>query len=503
VSSKGKPVRALLYAFAAVLYLGCPGSIFLGGGVISAQDINFNTTINSGEYIVGPGDQFRIDFWDGSTEVIDVNVTPEGSVLLTSMGMVNIGGLNLLEAKKKLRQLISGFYADIDFTVSLVGVRPIKVLVSGGVAKPGLYDGFVSQRVSEFIERAGGLLPGASRRNITLSDGAMQRPVDLLKFERAGDFEANPYMYSGYRIQVPLVTDSSSFVQISGEVVRPGEYEYRESDNLASMIGLAMGFTGLQGDSVDVFRQSEPDHEKMVVAIGNLDLAVKPADKIIVRKAARNWRPDYYSLSGMVVMPGRYPYSPGMTLQSVLDRAGGLTERGDIYSLSLYRRPEFMRSQKTLDMLTAANQNNISFSGEREPMSLEISGDWPDRLDEIEISPGDSVVVPVRSGVIGIYGLVNRPGVIEIESHKPRPADYFIDRAGGYARWADRSYVRVIRKSSGLTISATPDIYIHDGDTIIIPELKQKKNFWEKARDVAITLGGLGLIYLAVDNAVD
>ena len=143
----------------------------------------------------------------------------------------------------RLEKLIGRFYSEADFTVSLIGVRPVKVLVIGGVSRPGLYEGNAFSRVSEMIDKAGGFVAGASRRKIKLFGYGEDRNIDILRFERTGDLNANPNVYSGDKILVPLVKDSSSFVHISGEVMLPGSFEFIGGDKLGSVIDLARGLT--------------------------------------------------------------------------------------------------------------------------------------------------------------------------------------------------------------------------------------------------------------------
>lgn len=465
---------------------------------LHAREANFSTPINPEEYIIGPGDRFRIDFWDGSSEALELTVTPEGSVLLTAMGKVDVGGLTLMEAKQRLRNLIGSFFTDVDFSVSLMGVRPVKVLVTGGVKKPGLYDGLVSQRVSEIIKKAGGLIGGASRRNIRVASGDKTRTVDLLRFERVGDLDANPYLYLGNKVHVPLVVDSSAFMQISGEVASPGGLEYKDGDNLSSVIDLSLGFTGLEGDSIYIFRGKDASPQPIVIQVSKLDFPVMPGDKIIVNRTSKDLTADYYSITGEINMPGRYPYQIGLNLNLALKTAAGLTRKADIYSLTVYRKTEFKWSLEAVNM---PNTNNLSFSADRLPASLRITEFYPDRLDEIAIFPGDSIVIPVRTGSIGIYGMVNRPGFVEYD--RPAKASSLIQKAGGYSRNADRGIVQVIRKSSGIKITTSPNIEIYDGDTVIIPVKEQRNSLWDKLKDISLILGGMGIVYLAIDNIAD
>jgi protein involved in polysaccharide export with SLBB domain len=498
---QGCPAKTFFCACAAFFLLIACSPAFFPANRAYAQGRSFTTVINPDDYIVAPGDQFRIDFWDGAVNSLNLTVTPEGSVLIASMGLVDVGGLTLSEAKGRLRELVSVFYSDVDFTISLVGIRSVKVLITGGVNKPGLYDGFVSQRVSEAIALSGGFAPGASRRNIKLFNGDHDRIVDILQYERTGDLEANPYLYAGYRIHVPLVTDSSAFIQISGEVIEPGGLEYKQGDNLGSIIELAHGLNGLEGDSIYLFRREGDGYRQLSVSIRELGFSVRPADKIIVSRAVKDLAADYYSITGAVRAAGRYPYRNGMNLEWSFRMAGGLLEDADVRSTAVYRKTGFERSSGTAKILTANNLNEVSFTTDRELVSLNVGRSFPEHLSEVALYPGDSVVVPLKTGSVGIYGMVNRPGMLKYTGSMK--ASYLIKMAGGYARGADKGYVQVVRKVSGIKITTGTGIDIYDGDTVMVPREARTKSFWDKLKDLSLILGGLGVVYLTVDNMVD
>lgn len=468
-----------------------------------AEDINFGTVIDPNQYIIGPGDQFRIDFWDGSTNPMNLDVTPEGTVLLTSMGRVDVGGVTLTEAKKRLRSLIDHFYADRDFSISLIGIRPIKVLIAGAVKNPGLYDAFVSQRVSEIINMAGGLLPGASHRKIIFNgngsgDGQL---IDMLRFERAGDLDCNPYLYAGHKIQIPLVTDSLSFVQISGEVHQSGGVEYREGDVLGSIIALARGLTGLEGDSAYIFRHQDDHVSRLAVPLSDSGQPIMPGDKIIVSPAMEKQQADFFSITGEIRVPGRYPHYDSLSLAGAIEIAGSLTLKADYNSITVFRNKRFRYNEETARMLTASNTNNLSFDSELAPVSLRIDGSNFDKLKSVTVFPGDSIVIPTLTGSAGVFGMVRYPGMIALSG--PSSASDLIKKAGGYTSKARKGTVEVIRKTSGIRLVSDPRIEIYDGDAVLIPEEKSDKSTWNKIKDVVMMLGSAGIIYLAIDNLSD
>ncbi len=467
-----------------------------------AQETGFGAVVEPDQYLVQPGDKFRIDFWDGVTPTIKVEVTPEGAVLIASMGRLNIADLTLTDAKDALHEMVSGYYPDADFSISLDGIRSTKVLVIGAVRNPGLYDGYVSQQVSEFIHKAGGLIAGASRRNIALSgNDSLSIHVDLLQYERLGRRDANPLCYAGNVIKVPLLKDSSAFVQIAGAVTVSGGYEYREGDNLGTLIDLALGLNGLEGDSAVVYRNGRTGDTPSVVALNNREFEIEAGDKIIVQQRVQGFTPDYIAITGQVLMPGRYPFREHVNLASALTMAGGITRLGDPYALTIYRRPGYENPAAMHNLVDPVSRNNIALAGERIPLSLNPNVVASDRLESVMLVAGDSIVVPQATGSVSIFGRIRRPGAMPFD--KPLTAGALAGLAGGFAPKADKDNIRIIRKAGGQTIISDSRTILYDGDVVIIPEDKNTRGLWEKLRDVSLVLGGLSLVYLAVDNATD
>jgi protein involved in polysaccharide export with SLBB domain len=431
---------------------------------------NFTTAIDPDQYIIGPGDKFRIDFWDGSTEVINLTVTPEGTVLLKSMGLLSVSNLTLTKAREKLLNLIGQF---------------------------------ASQRVSEMLDLAKGLRPGACRRDIRLSDGNRVRIADLLLFERTGSLTANPYIFSGNNIEVPFIRDSSVFVQISGEVFLPGGLEYSKNDNLGTIINLAMGFSGLESDSIIIYRKGKEadSYRQLTVEKSRLDFPVMAGDKIIIPRRDTDITADYFSIAGEVIQPGRYPYRRGMDLNQAVAEGRGLTDKADINSLAIFRKQKDNLPAGELRAPEETNPNFLSLTGESAPVAIAVDLLERDKFNLIDIFPGDSIIFPPLTGLVGVFGMVNIPGIIKFR--EGLSANDCIKLAGGYSPGAEKKSIRLVRKSTGANIVVDPGARIFDGDRIIVVEKKDKKDLWDKIKDISLILGGIGIVYLAVDNMTE
>ncbi|MGB9857207.1 MAG: SLBB domain-containing protein [Dictyoglomaceae bacterium] len=97
-------------------------------------------------------------------------------------------------------------------------------------------------KISEVINRAGGILPQGSRRRVqVIRDGKVIKEVDLFKILVRGDTtEEAVRLLPGDIVYVPLTEKS---VKILGEVRNPGIYEIKKGERIKDVIDMAGGLT--------------------------------------------------------------------------------------------------------------------------------------------------------------------------------------------------------------------------------------------------------------------
>lgn len=224
-----------------------------------------------------------------------------------------------------------------------------QVHILGEVSRPGTYRIFASERLSEILQRAGGLAENGSERNIELRRRGSVQHVDLLSFTLFGRLEDNPYLTDNDVVFVPL---RSKVIEIDGAVKRPNTYELKGEKTLADAIDLAGGFNAATAisESIRVIRFSDGNKtvDEVPIDKGNLtDFLVRSGDVIVVPNLItkdtsfdynvasipgdRVFYPSYEDrvfVLGGVAFPGAYPFSPYYMLNQYISLAGGLNDRG-------------------------------------------------------------------------------------------------------------------------------------------------------------------------------
>jgi len=219
-------------------------NVFRGNTFLSFQsNLNIPTPL---DYVIGPGDKLFIDIYGQSENYYQVEVSPEGNVILENIGPVNLSGLSLLNAKKRLRSRLKKIYVGIDQKNTLVNIsvgvpRAIRVNIVGEVNLPGTYNFSAFNTVYNAIYVAGGINENATLRDIKIyRNNKLINSVDVYKFLTKGDGTANIRLENNDLIVVGPYTNR---VTINGAVKIPGRFETNENETLSDLLFYAGGLS--------------------------------------------------------------------------------------------------------------------------------------------------------------------------------------------------------------------------------------------------------------------
>ena len=128
-------------------------NVFKGTSFLSFQS-NLNLPTPP-DYILGPGDKLFIDIFGESEAYYQVEISPEGNALLENIGPVNITGLNLDQAKIRLKNRLKSVYNGISngktsINISVGIPRAIRINIAGEVQLPGTYN-FSAFQILRFL----------------------------------------------------------------------------------------------------------------------------------------------------------------------------------------------------------------------------------------------------------------------------------------------------------------------------------------------------------------
>ena len=199
-----------------------------------------DASIDADSYLLGAGDILSITIQIGEIRTELLPVLPEGVVVPPQIGPVQAAGRTLNEFRAALVTAVRKRYRDFDLYCYLARPRQFRIWITGEVRDPGMVAARAVERVSDVIDRAGGLTANASRRDIELcdADGTVRERVDLAAFLVRGDASANPRVSDGQIVRVPARRRS---VYIDGAVAVPGRYEPGRDESLRDLLAFAGG----------------------------------------------------------------------------------------------------------------------------------------------------------------------------------------------------------------------------------------------------------------------
>jgi len=293
-----------------------------------------DTTAGDPGYVVGPGDEVRIDLFGAfnPTGAEDaggnwtVTVARDGSLALPKAGTVRAAGSTLEGLQQKIRDAYGTYYTDFELHVTLGRARAFSVYVAGDVKSPGVYAMPARATVALALATAGGPSPAGSLRHIKVMRGGKAVGIfDAYDLLLSGDRKGDLPLQDGDVVFVPPV---GILAAITGDVLRPAVYELRSEMPLGSFLQLAGGPTSQQfSGRVQIYRvenaqyrmafESEADPRALA------SVQIRHGD--VVKFFPISVTLSSVTLEGPVASPGQFAIEPGRTrLSEVLRRSGGL-----------------------------------------------------------------------------------------------------------------------------------------------------------------------------------
>lgn len=211
-------------------------------------------------------------------------------------------------------------------------------------------------------------------------------------------------------------------------------------------------------------------------AAGAPEFALAPFDNVLILQQPGWELQRSVVLSGQVRFPGRYALTRrDERLLDVLNRAGGLTAVAYPSGIQFYR-PQGGLGRIGIDLERALRQ-----AGHR---------------DNVILVAGDSIFVPEYQPTVKVEGAVGSPVTV---AYVPRQgAGYYIRRAGGFARRADRGRTYVVQPNGSVQRA---DVRPEPGARVIVPEIpadEERTNWGQVVANIAsIITSALTIIVVA------
>lgn len=497
-------------------------------------------------YIVGPGDVLAITIGGLSAFSHAGPVTPEGLLVIPTVGEVAVAGEALAEVKKNVQEAVRRKYNSNDIGVHLYSMRAFRVTVVGAVATPGTYTVSPVDRVdrvvalADFDAEAKALKQQADKENtsgffqieekpptpISLRNIKLRRAsgdtlaVDLVRYYAIGETAHNPYLRDGDVVFVPAENLAGNSVSIYGGVRQPGVFEFHEGDSLSTLLRLAQGPTALaELDSVEVVRFLASGRQAKILTV-NLqpgqnghtpDMPLQRNDRIFIREDREKRKERMIYVYGAVARPGEYAILYERTMLSeIIERAGGFKSDASIAEARLIRKynsPDELRKNPDYVRLLESRLMDLKPS-DREYFDYEaalrrgfVAVDFVklfqqrEKSADLEVLENDEIFVPTLHQTVNVTGQVINPGYVTYLGGVDY--GYYLEKAGGFSKEADRKKVRIIKRDTNAWLKPGETV-LEPGDQIFVSRLVRKPAsvYFNTLRDVIQTTASLATVYL-------
>jgi protein involved in polysaccharide export with SLBB domain len=237
--------------------------------------------------------------------------------------------------------------------VILVPIVKKMVAIAGNVRRSALYEIKQNTTLKEALNLAGGVSPAAWTNRIQIErfkENKFQMVLDLTPetSQALPDMEVQ----DGDIIKIfPIVEKNKNAVYLSGNVSRPGKYEYKEGMKLSDVLP---DYQALMPetyfDYAIILRQDPPSFLNRIVPFALKkamedhaspdNVSLQPRDEVIV------YSQDYFepdrtvTIDGAVTTPLKQKLLENMKIRDLIIKAGGLLDEASLERGELYRRSD-------------------------------------------------------------------------------------------------------------------------------------------------------------------
>ena len=429
-----------------------------GRDIFNNPNLNFEPNMNIAtpqDYRLGPGDAVFIDIYGASQKTVEAVVTPDGYIVVEGYGPIELAGLTVEQANRKLKNTIGARYKSSRVKLSVGQTKTISVNVMGEVQVPGTYTLSAFATVFHALYMAGGTNDIGTLRSIKVFRNNKQiTTVDIYDYILNGKLTGNIRLAEG---DVIVVGPYECLVQITGKVKRPMYYEMRKTESLSSLMKYSGGFTGdAYKKSIRVERKAGSHYS--VFNVGEFDLSsfrMEDEDSVSIDSVLPRYS-NMVEVRGAVFRPGMYQLGSDISsVRSLIEHAEGVTEDAFTAHAVMHR----MKANRTLEVL-----------------QIDIDGIMSGKVADIPLKNEDVLYVPSNKELqedmtLAIHGEVMYPGIYQYADNET--LEDLVLQAGGLKETASIMKVDVSRRivnpyqtTSSDTIAHTFSFALKDGFVI-------------------------------------
>lgn len=420
------------------------------------------------------------------TRIIEVRVTGEAlhpgkyrlggnatlfSALYAAGGPSEIGSLRAIKLVRRGEEPLVVDLYDYLLSGDITGDVPLQaddtvfipaagatVGVAGEVRRPARYELTGETTLSAALQLAAGVAPTGYAHNLELWRVGESGRRELINVDITRDSDL-PVRDGDLILLTPVLEQPENVVELSGAVMRPGQYQVRPGMRVSDLLALGQGPSeGAHMGEAALWRLGpDLDYDLTPVDLAAAlsgdpahDPELQARDRLIVYAQEDVESPKEVTVNGAVLRPGIIAWVRGMRVSDLVAQAGGLVDGAYTPQANLMR--------------LGADQRRALI-----PVNLEraLAGDAE---ADVTLARGDVLEVLLREtvslpGEVRVYGMVNAPGSY------PRPQAMRVSgailAAGGLTRYAGNE----VEYTPGGVVGRVQPIYLslrRDGEHFVV-----------------------------------
>jgi len=416
-----------------------------------------------GEYVLGTGDEVRINISGAIDFAGSQTVDRNGQISLPKIGTIALAGVQVKDLESAVRKQVATVFTNVNVSASLGKLRGVTVYVVGQARQPGTYNLSSLSTLVNAVFASGGPNASGSMRQIMLKRGGKTvATLDLYDFIAKGDKGRDALLQPGDVITIP---PAGPRVALTGATDHGAIYEITPSSTLQDVLALGGGVPALASrqkaliERIDPLKAQSPRQvQDLVLDVQGLTSPLRDGDVITLLPISPAFG-NAVTLQGTVAQPLRHVWRQGMRVQDLIP------DREALITPDYYRRKNQLVQLIEDDKLKSTKEASGGINNRVRAMVDQINWDYAvierlntkelrteliafnlgkavlarDPLHNLLLEPGDVITIvssndlqlPAerKTRLVRVEGEVAAPGVYQLLPGETLPQ--LLQRAGG------------------------------------------------------------------------
>lgn len=294
------------------------------------------------EYVLGPGDEVRVQVWGAVDYSGSHTIDRNGQITLPKVGVFTLAGVPVRDLESVLRSQLNKVFTNFSVNANLGRLRSIQVYVVGQAQQPGTYSLSSLSTLVNALFASGGPTTNGSMRNIQLKRaGKTISTVDLYDFIAKGDRGRDLPLQAGDVIVIPPVGPR---VAITGALDQAAIYELKSgpiNTTVGDILSLSGGVPALASTRKALVERIAPEKnpprqvQDLVLDAEGLKQPLRDGDVLTLLPISPAFA-NAVTLQGTVAAPLRYRWFEGMKILDLIP------ERDALITPDYYKRKNLL-----------------------------------------------------------------------------------------------------------------------------------------------------------------